>query len=110
MGEEANIIPQLVSIDLAAISRLSELSFGRYGMIGVCASDYFKSGGWNPAWGYHWGAEDVDLIHRLQNDLPYTVRLKESHYKHSHTGENRIYSKYGTKSCIESMLTAVFTF
>lgn len=63
-------------------------------MIGVCGSDYFKAGEWDPVWGYHWGAEDVDLIDRLQKELPYTVRLKESHYKHSHAGENRKYAKY----------------
>lgn len=65
-----------------------------YGMIGVCASDYVDSGGWDPKWGYHWGAEDVDLIHRLQDKLPYTVRVKENGYIHQHSEENRQHSKY----------------
>lgn len=61
-------------------------------MVGMCASDYKKSGGWDTKWGYHWGAEDVDLIHRLQDHIPYTVRVKEQQYIHSHTEENRLHS------------------
>lgn len=58
-------------------------------MVGVCASDYNLAGGWDPKWGYHWGAEDVDLINRILKHTPYIVRIREDRYKHVHSGENR---------------------
>ena len=61
----------------------------RYGMVGVCASDYSEAGGWDSKWGYHWGAEDVDFINRVKQHVPYIARVKEQEYKHVHSGENR---------------------
>lgn len=59
-------------------------------MVGVCASDYNKAMGWNPTWGYHVGAEDVDFIARLQTTIPYIVRVREDNYIHSHSEQHRI--------------------
>ena len=61
----------------------------RYGMVGVCASDYSEAGGWDSKWGYHWGAEDVDFINRVKQHVPYIARVKEQEHKHVHSGENR---------------------
>jgi len=71
---------------------LLRLYINRYGMIGSCLSDYKAAGGWDARWGYHWGAEDVDLMHRLQDIIPYTVRVKETEYMHQHTEETRRHS------------------
>ena len=40
-----------------------------FGMIGICLSDYNRHSGYDEKWGYHWGAEDVDLYARTKEDL-----------------------------------------
>ena len=35
-----------------------------FGMVAFCLKDYEQIGGWDDKWGYHWGAEDVDIFQR----------------------------------------------
>lgn len=40
-------------------------------------------------WGYRWGAEDVDIMNRMLQRLPFTVRTKEDKFEHKHSGSTR---------------------
>ena len=49
-------------------------------------------------WGYRWGAEDVDIMNRMQKQVPFTVRTKEDNFEHLHSGSSRSTYKFYYKN------------
>jgi len=69
-----------------------------YGIVGVCLSDVESIDGYNTDYWYKWGAEDLDLAHRLMNDavlIPYrekTIGLSHNDQEYR-TGNSKYYTQ-----------------
>eukprot|EP00051_Salpingoeca_urceolata_P022359 m.362478 g.362478 ORF g.362478 m.362478 type:complete len:408 (+) comp19961_c1_seq10:3809-5032(+) len=53
-----------------------------YGMLGICLSDYNRTPGYNPDFGYSWGGEDVDMVAKARRVVPVVVRRRVAGFYH----------------------------
>lgn len=82
-------------------------AWAAYGMIGFSYGDYISTGGYNTAWGYHWGAEDVDLINTFREKGYWIIRKTEEQYFHYNCFRDNTKAYYKNKNFFDKHLPVI---